>query len=38
VLTDGNKDQRWIPDNAAQVLIGKISREVYDHFTEKEKK
>jgi beta-lactamase class A len=35
VLTDGNEDQRWVLDNAAQVLIGKIAREVYDHFAEK---
>jgi beta-lactamase class A len=32
VLTDGNEDQRWVADNAAQVLIGKIARVVYDHF------
>lgn len=32
VLTDGNKDQRWVPDNAAQVLIGKIAKEAFDHF------
>jgi beta-lactamase class A len=32
VLTDGNEDQRWVADNAAQVLIGKIARTVYDHF------
>lgn len=38
VLTDGNEDKRWVPDNAAQVLIGKIGKEVYDHFGEKEKK
>ena len=37
VLTDGNEDQRWVADNAAQVLIGKIAREVYDHFGEKKK-
>jgi beta-lactamase class A len=37
VLTDENKDQRWVTDNAAQVLIGKIAKEVYDHFAEKEK-
>jgi len=35
VLTDGNDDKRWVLDNAAQVLIGKIAREVYDHFAEK---
>jgi beta-lactamase class A len=33
VLTDDNKDQRWVTDNEAQVTIGKIAREVYDHFT-----
>jgi beta-lactamase class A len=43
VLTDGNEDQRWVLDNAAQVLIGKIGKEVSDHFggppeTKKEKK
>jgi beta-lactamase class A len=32
VLTDGNEDQRWVLDNAAQVLIGKIGKEVCDHF------
>jgi hypothetical protein len=35
VLTDGNEDQRWVADNAAQVTIGKIAREVYDYFAEK---
>lgn len=43
VLTDGNDDQRWVIDNAAQVLIAKIAKEVADHFggapaKEKEKK
>ena len=38
VLTTDNDDQRWVADNAAQVLIGKIAKEVYDHFAEKEKK
>jgi beta-lactamase class A len=32
VLTDQNEDQRWVADNAAQVLIGKIAKEVCDHF------
>ncbi len=32
VLTDKNDDVRWTPDNAAQVLIGKIAKEVYEHF------
>ena len=35
VLTDKNDDVRWTPDNAAQVLIGKIAKEVYEHFGEK---
>jgi beta-lactamase class A len=38
VLTDANEDRRWVPDNAAQVLIGKIGRAVYDHFAEKGEK
>jgi beta-lactamase class A len=37
VLTDENDDKRWVADNAAQVLIGKIAREVYDHFNAPEK-
>ena len=37
VLTDRNEDQRWAADNAAQVLIGKIAREVFDHFTPEKK-
>lgn len=35
VLTDENDDKRWVRDNAAQVLIAKIAREVYDHVAEK---
>jgi beta-lactamase class A len=35
VMTDENDDKRWVPDNAAQVLIGKIAKEVYDKFEEK---
>ena len=37
VLTDGNDDKRWVLDNAAQVLIAKIAKEVYDHFEVAEK-
>jgi beta-lactamase class A len=37
VLTDENDDKRWVIDNAAQVLIAKIAKEVYDHFGEAEK-
>ena len=35
VLTDENKDQRWVADNEAQVTIAKIARAVYDHFADK---
>jgi beta-lactamase class A len=35
VLTDENEDRRWVAGNAAQVLIGKVAKEVYDHFGEK---
>lgn len=38
VLTDANEDRRWVADNSAQVLMGKIAREVYDHFTGTDKK
>jgi beta-lactamase class A len=33
VMTDENEDQRWTTDNEAQVLIGRIAREAYDHFS-----
>jgi beta-lactamase class A len=32
VLTDRNEDRRWVADNAAQVLIGTIAKEVCNHF------
>ena len=32
ILTNENDDKRWVIDNAAQVTISKIAREVYDHF------
>jgi beta-lactamase class A len=35
VLTDENEDKRWVPDNAGQVTIARIAREVYDHFAAK---
>lgn len=35
VLTNENKDQRWVVDNAAQVMIADIARAAYDHFTKK---
>lgn len=38
VLTNENEDQRWVADNAAQVLIGQIARETLEYFGGKEKK
>ncbi|QEL18276.1 serine hydrolase [Limnoglobus roseus] len=35
VLTNDNQDQRWVADNAGQVMIGKIGKEVYDFFSAK---
>ena len=35
ILTNENDDKRWVIDNAAQVTISKIAREVYDHFAAK---
>ena len=32
IMTDGNKDQRWVPDNAGDLLCAKIAKAVYDHF------
>ncbi|HVS35062.1 MAG TPA: serine hydrolase [Gemmataceae bacterium] len=32
VLTTGNEDQRWRPDNAGNVLCARVAKEVYDHF------
>jgi beta-lactamase class A len=37
VLTEKNKDQRWTPDNAGDLLIATISREVYLYFGEQAK-
>jgi beta-lactamase class A len=36
VLTNENEDTRWVPDNAAQVLIAKIAKEVYDYFADQQ--
>jgi beta-lactamase class A len=33
VLTADNEDQRWGPDNAAEVLIARVALAVYQHFT-----
>jgi len=35
VLTDENKDQRWAPDNAGDVLCAKVAKEIYDYFASK---
>jgi beta-lactamase class A len=35
ILTNKNEDQRWSADNAGQVIIAKIAREIYDQFDEK---
>ncbi|MCI0681116.1 MAG: class A beta-lactamase-related serine hydrolase [Gemmataceae bacterium] len=35
VLTAKNEDKRFRDDNAASVLIGKIAKEVHDHFAKK---
>lgn len=32
VLTNENRDERWVPDNAGQVTIAKIGKAVYDHY------
>jgi beta-lactamase class A len=37
VLTEKNKDQRWNPDNAGDLLIATISREIYLYFGEQAK-
>ncbi len=31
-LTGENEDQRWVVDNAAQVLLAKVAKEVHAHF------
>ncbi|MDZ7290166.1 MAG: class A beta-lactamase-related serine hydrolase [candidate division KSB1 bacterium] len=33
VMTKDNRDTSWSCDNAAEVLIGRISRTVFDHFS-----
>lgn len=35
VLTNENEDQRWVLDNAAQVVIADIGKAVYDHYAGK---
>lgn len=35
VLTNENKDRRWVNDNAGNLLCAKVARAVYDHYHEK---
>ena len=35
VLTNENEDQRWVLDNAAQVVIADVGKAVYDHYAGK---
>jgi beta-lactamase class A len=35
VLTDDNKDHRWQPDNAGNVMCARVAKEVYDYFAAK---
>jgi beta-lactamase class A len=37
VLTNENEDQRWVLDNAAQVVIADIGKAVYDHYAGEKK-
>jgi beta-lactamase class A len=32
VMTDKNKDERWVPDNAGDLLCAKIAKVVYEHY------
>ena len=32
VLTNGNADHRWLPDNAGNRLCADVARAVFDHF------
>lgn len=32
VLTMGNGDRRWVPDNAGNRLCAEVAREAFDHF------
>jgi beta-lactamase class A len=35
VLTNDNADQRWVKDNAGNMLCAKVAKEVYDYFNPK---
>ena len=32
VLTDQNRDHRWVSENEGNALCAKVAKEVYDHF------
>jgi beta-lactamase class A len=32
VMTDNNKDRRWVSENAGNVLCARVAKEVYDYF------
>lgn len=35
IYTDNNRDQRWVDDNAGEVSIRKVAREVFRHYNPK---
>jgi beta-lactamase class A len=35
VLTNDNADQRWVRDNAGNMLCAQVAKEVYDYFNPK---
>ncbi len=32
IMTAGNEDKRWLRENAAEVLLANMAKEVYEHF------
>jgi hypothetical protein len=38
VMTTENADTRWAKDNAGELLLANIAKEIYDHFGVPEKK
>lgn len=32
VMTDNNKDRRWVSENAGNMLCARVAKEVYDYF------
>jgi beta-lactamase class A len=37
VMTDKNKDQRWVTDNGGNATCAKVAKAVYDYFAGKDK-